>query len=103
MVVRVRTPANDLGRGSVGHLARTGRPFRAEFTDPAMAQQPECIRLNKRPSVDLATGMLNDIVTSMAGALHMPEHRWVAIVPASARKNWPFAYPGPGRSLVRWT
>jgi pyruvate kinase len=48
-------------------LARTGRPSRAEVTDAAMAQQAECIMLNKGPHVDMAIAMLDDILTRMAG------------------------------------
>jgi pyruvate kinase len=49
------------------NLARTGRPSRAEVTDAAMAQQAECIMLNKGPYVDQAIGMLDDILARMAG------------------------------------
>ena len=48
-------------------LARTGRPSRAEVTDAAMAQQAECIMLNKGPYVDMAIAMLDDILIRMAG------------------------------------
>lgn len=48
-------------------LARTGRPSRAEVTDAAMAQQAECIMLNKGPYVGMAIEMLTDILTRMAG------------------------------------
>ncbi|MGO8862810.1 MAG: pyruvate kinase [Acidimicrobiales bacterium] len=48
-------------------LARTGRPSRAEVTDAAMAQQAECIMLNKGPHVDMAIAMLDDILMRMAG------------------------------------
>jgi pyruvate kinase len=49
------------------NLARTGRPSRAEVTDAAMAQQAECIMLNKGPYVDQAIGVLDDILARMAG------------------------------------
>jgi pyruvate kinase len=48
-------------------LARTGRPSRAEVTDAAVAQQAECIMLNKGPFVGLAIEVLDDILTRMAG------------------------------------
>jgi len=45
----------------------------------------------------------NDMVPPMAGQCICLSTGVVAIVLASARANWPYACPGPGRSLVLWT
>jgi pyruvate kinase len=49
------------------HLARTGRPSRAEVTDAAMAQRAEGVMLNKGPYVGLANTVLEDILRRMSG------------------------------------
>jgi pyruvate kinase len=48
-------------------LARTGQPSRAEVSDAAMAQQAECVMLNKGPHVDTAIVVLDDILRRMSG------------------------------------
>ena len=50
------------------HLARTGRPSRAEITDAAMAQRAECVMLNKGPHLDMAIEVLDDILRRMSGS-----------------------------------
>lgn len=47
------------------HLARTGRPSRAEVTDAAMAGRAECVMLNKGPFVDHAVAFLADVLARM--------------------------------------
>ncbi len=46
-------------------LARTGQPSRAEITDAAMAEQAECVMLNKGPHISEAIGALDSILTRM--------------------------------------
>jgi len=64
-------------------LARTGQPSRAEVTDAAMAQRAECVMLNKGPHVDVAIGLLDDILKRMSGhqrkktPLLRPLHSWI--------------------------
>jgi pyruvate kinase len=48
-------------------VARTGQPSRAEISDAAMAQQAECVMLNKGPHVDTAIVVLDDILRRMSG------------------------------------
>jgi pyruvate kinase len=49
------------------HLARTGRPTRAEITDAAMAERAECVMLNKGPYITEAVALLDDVLTRMSG------------------------------------
>lgn len=46
-------------------MAKKGRPSRAEISDAALAQQAECVMLNKGPYILQVVHMLNDILTSM--------------------------------------
>ena len=46
-------------------LAKTGTPTRAEVTDAAMAEQAECVLLNKGPYVADAVQVLDDILQRM--------------------------------------
>lgn len=46
-------------------LAKKGRPSRAEISDAAMAQQAECVMLNKGPHIVEAIAMLGEILSSM--------------------------------------
>ncbi len=48
-------------------VARTGQPSRPEVSDAAMAQQAECVMLNKGPHVDTAIVVLDDILRRMSG------------------------------------
>jgi pyruvate kinase len=48
-------------------LARTGQPSRAEVSDAAMAQQAECVMLNKGPHIGTAIVVLDDILRRMSG------------------------------------
>ena len=48
-------------------MAQTGQPSRAEVSDAAMAQQAECVMLNKGPHVDTAIVVLDDILRRMSG------------------------------------
>ena len=69
------------------HLARTGRPSRAEVTDAAMAQRAECVMLNKGPYVGQAITVLEDILQRMSGhqrkktPLLRPLHSWIPTGP----------------------
>jgi len=47
------------------NLVKKGIPSRAEMTDAAMAQQAECVMLNKGPFVAEAVTMLDDVLTRM--------------------------------------
>jgi pyruvate kinase len=47
------------------NLVKTGIPSRAEMTDAAMAEQAECVMLNKGPFVAEAVTMLDDVLTRM--------------------------------------
>ena len=47
------------------HLAKTGRPSRAEITDAAMGVQAECVMLNKGPRILEAISALDDILRRM--------------------------------------
>jgi hypothetical protein len=47
--------------------------------------------------------MLIEIVTPMAGHCICLSAGRVPNGPASALENWPYACPGPSRSLVWWT
>jgi len=47
------------------HLAKTGRPSRAEITDAAMGVQAECVMLNKGPRILEAISVLDDILRRM--------------------------------------
>jgi pyruvate kinase len=47
-------------------LARTGQPSRAEITDASIAQQAECVMLNKGPHIEDAVRTLDDILQRMA-------------------------------------
>ncbi|MGO9027494.1 MAG: pyruvate kinase [Acidimicrobiales bacterium] len=64
-------------------LARTGQPSRAEVSDAAMAQQAECVMLNKGPHVDTAIVVLDDILRRMSGHQRKktsqlrPLHSWI--------------------------
>ncbi len=64
-------------------LAHTGQPSRAEVSDAAMAQQAECVMLNKGPHVDEAIVVLDDILRRMSGhqrkkaAQLRPLHSWI--------------------------
>jgi pyruvate kinase len=73
-------------------LAKTGRPSRAEVTDAAMGQRAECVMLNKGPEIDVAIGVLSDILGRMAEHQHKKQARlrrlraWDSLgAPASAR------------------
>jgi pyruvate kinase len=46
-------------------LAKKGRPSRAEITDASMAQQAECVMLNKGPHIVATIRMLGQILESM--------------------------------------
>jgi pyruvate kinase len=46
-------------------LAKKGRPSRAEISDAAMAQQAECVMLNKGPHILETIRMLDHIIASM--------------------------------------
>ena len=71
------------------HLARTGRPSRAEVTDAAMAQRAECVMLNKGPYVGLAITVLEDILRRMSGhqrkksSLLRPLRSWIPTGPSA--------------------
>lgn len=47
------------------NLVKTGIPSRAEMTDAAMAEQAECVMLNKGPFVAEAVTMLDDVLIRM--------------------------------------
>ena len=47
------------------HLAKTGRPSRAEITDAAMGVQAECVMLNKGPRILDAIAVLDQILRRM--------------------------------------
>jgi pyruvate kinase len=47
------------------NLVKKGIPSRAEMTDAAMAEQAECVMLNKGPFVAEAVTMLDDVLTRM--------------------------------------
>jgi pyruvate kinase len=47
------------------HLAKEGRPSRAEITDAAMAERAECVMLNKGPHLVEAVQVLDDILRRM--------------------------------------
>ena len=46
-------------------LATTGVPSRAEITDTAMGERPECVMLNKGPYLVTAVRVLDDILRRM--------------------------------------
>ena len=46
-------------------LARTGQPSRAEVSDAAMAQQAECVMLNKGPHILEGIDTLIDVICRM--------------------------------------
>jgi pyruvate kinase len=46
-------------------MAKKGRPSRAEITDAALAEQAECVMLNKGPYIFEAIEILDTIVSSM--------------------------------------
>lgn len=48
------------------HLAKYGRPSRAEITDAAMSARAECVMLNKGPHIVDAVCSLDDILCRMA-------------------------------------
>jgi hypothetical protein len=48
------------------HLAKDGRPSRAEITDAAMSARAECVMLNKGPHIVDAVCVLDDILRRMA-------------------------------------
>ncbi len=64
-------------------VARTGQPSRAEVSDAAMAQQAECVMLNKGPHIDTAIVVLDDILRRMSGHQRKktqqlrPLHSWI--------------------------
>lgn len=66
----------------LAHLAKTGRPSRAEITDAAMAQRAECVMLNKGAYISMAITELDDILRRMARhqrktiPLLNPLHTW---------------------------
>ena len=66
MDLRGRTPPGDLGQQVLEHLAKDGRPSRAEITDAAMSAQAECVMLNKGPHIIDAARVLDDILRRMA-------------------------------------
>lgn len=47
------------------HLAKSGRPSRAEITDAAMSVRAECVMLNKGPRILDAIAVLDDILRRM--------------------------------------
>jgi pyruvate kinase len=47
------------------HLAKEGRPSRAEITDAAMAERAECVMLNKGPHLTEAVEVLDNILRRM--------------------------------------
>jgi pyruvate kinase len=47
------------------NLVKTGIPSRAEMTDAAMAEQAECVMLNKGPFVAEAVMLLDDVLSRM--------------------------------------
>ena len=47
------------------NLVKKGIPSRAEMTDAAMAEQAECVMLNKGPFIAEAVTMLDDVLTRM--------------------------------------
>lgn len=47
------------------NLAKKGIPTRAEITDASMAQQAECVMLNKGPYIEKAVKMLDKVLTKM--------------------------------------
>jgi pyruvate kinase len=55
------------------HLAKTGRPTRAEITDAAMGVEAECVMLNKGPRIVEAISVLDEILRRMER--HQRKHR----------------------------
>lgn len=51
-------------------LAKTGQPSRAEITDAAMGERPECVMLNKGPHILEAIDALHDILNRMQAHQH---------------------------------
>jgi pyruvate kinase len=47
------------------HLAKEGRPSRAEITDAAMSERAECVMLNKGPHLGEAVEVLDNILRRM--------------------------------------
>jgi len=47
------------------NLAKKGTPSRSEITDAAMAQQADCVMLNKGPYIERAVKMLDKILRRM--------------------------------------
>jgi len=47
------------------HLAKEGKPSRAEITDAALSQRAECVMLNKGPHIGRALTVLDDILRRM--------------------------------------
>ena len=54
-------------------LAKKGTPSRAEITDAAMAQQAECVMLNKGFYIHKAVKMLDKILRRMQRFQHKTE------------------------------
>jgi pyruvate kinase len=76
-------------------LAKKGIPSRAEISDAAMAQQAECVMLNKGPHILETVRMLDDILKSMEDYHQKKAPMLPALPMLQARPAKALGGPGP--------